>query len=285
MVLTDRDREIVRWVAEVGVATREHVQAMFFGPGGRSRCQHRLALLFQHRYLDRLPRRVPNAHDTYHLSRRSVNGLRLLRATAIGDRVQPARISRARLQHSLDLVSCRVHITCACEEAGFKLLAWLNTYEVVQTTAAAGIVPDAFFRLARPNRDGEDKKSAFFLEVERSDKSGRALMEKFRRYGEFYYGGAFEQNFGTRALRVLVLIGSDYGILPERRVEKLTVLAEQTNVTFLHFAPLAAFLGTPPKGVLTESIWRRPGVEGRVPLFSVPDLRVDPTRKVNSHGN
>ncbi len=275
MILTDRDRQIVRWVAEVGIATREHIQAVFFGSGGRSRCQHRLGLLFGNRYVDRLPRRYPNEPDTYYLSRRSVNGWRLLRAAGIVGHVHASRVSPTRLQHSLDLVSCRVQMTLACRQAGFNLLTWLHTRDLVHLTSTAGIVPDAFFRIARSNPDGEEKKSAFFLEVERSDKSERALTEKFRRYGEFYYGGGFERKFETRALRVLVLIGSDYGIVPERRVEKLARLAERTDVTFLHFAPLATFLRTRAADVLRDAIWKRPGTEGWVGLFTLDQLRAD----------
>jgi hypothetical protein len=274
MVLTERDREIVRWVAEVGIATRDHVQAVFFGKGGRSRCQHRLALLFGSRYLDRLAGRFPNQPDTYYLSTKSVNGRRLLRAMGI-DPVRSTSVSPARLQHSLDLVSSRVQITLACETTGLRLVTWLPTRDVFPLTSTAGIVPDAFFRIARPNPDGEERKSAFFLEVERSDKSERALMEKFRRYGEFYYGGGFERKFEARALRVLVLIGSDYGILPERRIEKLTLLAEKAGVTLLHFAPLTAFLRTPARHVLSAPIWRRPGAEPGLALFTTDQLTAD----------
>ncbi len=272
MVLTGRDREIVGWVAAVGIATREHVQAMFFGPGGRSRCQHRLMLLCQHRYLDRLPGRAPNDPDSYRVSQRSVNGLRLLRVTAAVDQVRPSRISSVRLQHSLDIVSCRVLIARASFEVGLDLRVWLSTSELAPLTSAAGILPDAYFQLCRVDRAGHEKKSAFFLEVERSDKSDRALKEKFRRYGEFYYGGGFEEKFGARALRVLVLLGSDYGIRPERRVEKLAALAERAGVTFLLFAPLAAFLATTPSDVPTAPMWRRPGEAGPVGLFANDQL-------------
>src|SRR2546427_3689084 len=72
---TARDMEIVCWVRTVGVATREQIQKMFFGPAARSRCQNRLTLLFHERYLDRYPDRTRNQPDVYFISRHSVNGV------------------------------------------------------------------------------------------------------------------------------------------------------------------------------------------------------------------
>jgi len=266
MVLTDRDQRTVMWINEVGVATREHVQETFFGPGGRSRCQQRLTLLFRQRYLDRLPGRTPNAPDIYCISRRSTKGIRLIRAA--GAAVDLARRpSGSRLQHTLQLLGCRVKLVRACADAGVTIVRWLRERDLLEMMGSSGILPDAYIQLSRVNSSGEEKKSAFFLEVERSDKADRALREKFRRYGKFYYWGDFKRKFGVGALRVLVLIGSDYGILPERRVEKMAALAEETRVTFLRFAPLAVFLEASTEEVLTDSIWRRPGETDLSPLF------------------
>jgi hypothetical protein len=267
IAITRRDDEIVHWVRSVGVATREQVQKVFFGPAARSRCQHRLTLLFRERYLDRYPDRTRNRPDVYFISRRSVNGVRLLRANGVTDPIPKKRVSSLRLQHTLDLVSCRAQVTRACRESGATLETWLSADELFKEMAPTGLLPDTFFRLCR-GAAGSEKRSSFFLEVERSDKTERTLSEKFRRYGDFFYHGAFERKFRARALRVLVLIGSDYGITPEHRVAKLAALAERERVTFLHFAALPAFLALPPSDVLLEPIWRRPSSQELVPLFS-----------------
>ncbi len=285
MILTARDREIVVWVSEVGIATREHVQAMFFPAGSRSRCQYRLTLLFRYRYLDRLPRRSPNAPNVYYLSRRSINGLRLIRASGIEVLDLSRRPGGSRLQHTLLLVSCRVKVVKACADAGMSLMRWLNERELLGTMGSSGILPDVYFQLGRVAPGGEVKRSGFFLEVERSDKTDRALREKFRRFGDFYYGGGFEERFGLKALRVLMLVGSDYGIRPERRVERMAQLAEGSGVTFLRFAALERFLSTPSHEALTSPIWRRPEEAEPVGLFSLKDLHEIPVRQVSSDGD
>jgi hypothetical protein len=265
-VPTERDREIVKWIAEVQVAKREHVQAVFFGPGGRARCQDRLKVLSENKYLDRLPRRAPTDPFVYYVSRRSLKGLRLLRVAA-PERARATQVNSLRLRHALDLVSCRVQMTVGCKASGMKLLSWHTSAELLPVTGVAGVLPDGFFKLSRRVAGGREVKSSFFLEVERSDKSDRALSEKLRRYGEYYYGGDFTRAFASRALRVLVLFGSDYGILPERRVAKLANLAERLGVTFIHATSLSAFLALSPPEVLSSPIWLRAGREGRVSLF------------------
>jgi hypothetical protein len=264
--LTERDREMVRWVSLVGMSTREQLQRLFFGPGSRSRCQHRLTLLYRNRYLDRMAGRLVNMPDVYCLSRRSYNGTRLLRADGSNEPVRLPHLSMANLHHTLDVVSSRVQITRACVDGPLALCRWLGEDDLQELMLRSGIRPDAYFQLARSTPEGE-KRSAFFLEVERSDKSERALRDKFRRYGLFYYGGRFEQLFGGRALRILVLVAASHGIRPERRIERLVWLAEQADVTVVRFAPLAVFLGTLPQDVLTAEIWRRPSQPGLSALF------------------
>jgi hypothetical protein len=263
---TARDRSIVLLTSAVGIVTREHIQRLLFGPGGRTRCQERLALLVRHRYLDTFPRRSVNAPLVYHLSRRCVNGNRLLRATGRGHEVRSKRVPLARLQHTLDIVGCRIQVLRACEETRFSLISWLDEEELAGLMARDGIVPDAYFQLSRRTPDGE-RRSSFFLEVERSGKSERALIEKMRNYGKLYYGGRFQELFRTAALRVLVLVGSDYGIRPDQQVGRFATLAGELGVTFLRFARLDWFVDAPSGRVLLDRHWRKPQDEELAPLF------------------
>lgn len=267
MWLTARDVEIVRWVYEARVTTREQVQRLFFTGGGRTRCQHRLALLLKHRYVDRLEGRPKSAPDVFFVSRHAVRGVRLLRMLGLEDPLDLQAVAPEGLQHRLDLMACKVQLLAASRATGLLLDGWREEQELASVMADAGIVPDAYVQVVRTTAEGE-KRSPFFLEVERSDKSERVLREKFQRYGVFYYGGEYERRFGVKALRVLVLMGSAYGILPERRCEKLAALAADTNVTFLRFAPLETFLALSPYDVLTGPIRRRPGDANLVPLIS-----------------
>jgi hypothetical protein len=267
MWLTARDVEVVRWVYEARVTTREQVQRLFFTGGGRTRCQHRLALLLDHRYVDRLEGRPKSAPDVFFISRHAVRGVRLLRTLGVDDPLNLQAVAPEGLQHRLDLMACKAQLTVATRATELLLDGWRDEQELVSVMGDAGIVPDAYVQVVRSTADGE-KRSPFFVEMERSDKSERVLREKFQRYGAFYYGGEYERRFGVKALRVLVLLGSAYGILPERRCEKLAALAAETNVTFLRFAPLETFFALPPAEALSAPIWRRPGKSDLVSLIS-----------------
>jgi len=200
MWLTSRDVEVVRWVYDARVTTREQIQRLFFTVGGRTRCQHRLSLLLKHRYLDRLESRPASTPDVYLVSRRSFRGVRLLRASGLDDPLNLQAIAPERLQHTLDIISCRVQFLLAGRVPGFAFAEWRQEEELRAVMGNFGIVPDAYVQLTRQS-DGGEKRLAFFIEVERSDKSERLLKEKFRRYGAFYYGGDYERLFGTKALR------------------------------------------------------------------------------------
>ncbi len=266
--LTERDRQVVRWVHLAGLATREQVQKLLFTPGGRSRCQHRLTMLHRRRFLDKLPRRAMNMPDVYFVSRKSVNGLRLLRAAGESDPLSLRSLPAAKLEHSLDIVSCRVQILKACGAMGLALTTWLDEDELAGPMGKWGVVPDAYFQISRPTEVGE-KRSGFFLEVERSGKRDRDVLEKFRRYHDYYYGGEFEREFGLKALRVLVLVGADYGLNAARRVLKFAELAARAEVPLMRFATLDGFLALQPHEALNAPIWRRPGSEDLVGLFEV----------------
>jgi len=279
MRLTGRDVEIVEWVAEVGVATRWQIQGLFFTRGGRSRCQHRLTGLVRNRFLDRMPGRPVSQPDVYRLSRKSVNGLRLLRARGIELRGGLRLVSPARLRHTLEVANCRVQLIRACAETGVRLAGWLEGDHLASVVGSgAGLIPDAFAQLSRIDAGGEERKSSFCIEVERSTKSDRLLREKFRRYGQFYYGGGFTERFQVRALRVLFLIASDYGIDPERRIAHLFNVAQEAGVTFLLFAPLDAFLALDPARALVSDIWKRPGHDRPVAIFGPESVEADSDR-------
>ncbi len=264
--LTPRDIEIVRWVHGAHIATREQVQKLFFTNGGRSRCQHRLTLLHRNRYLDTVQRSSPNHPNIYYLSRRSVNGLRLLRSIYTEETVKARAVSQIQIQHTLDIGSCHIALIKACNATGYSLRFWLGMDALAKHIQTAGFIPDAYFQICRSTEDGE-KMSGFFLEVERSGKSEQALEKKFRLYGELYYQGLYEAQFGTKALRILFLVGSDYGINPQRQIEKLIKICNKLNVTIFRFAPLKDFLALEPASTLFADIWRQPKEDRLSGLF------------------
>src|SRR5205807_2320783 len=102
-------------------------------------------------------------------------------------------------------------------------------------------------------------------------KPKRALEERFRRYAALYYNGDYERLFGTRALRLLFLVGSDYGLRPDRQVQLCCRLAEQAGLTIARFATLDELLAMRrPCDLLSAPIWKQPGQSELVSLRPRP---------------
>jgi hypothetical protein len=261
--LAERDERVVRLVHELGIATVEHVQLLEFGEKNRSRAQTRLSVLRQVGYLETLPGRTPNAPAVWVATRRAIEAFGLPRA---GEAGPVRRVKYGRLNHDLAVNDCRVQFMRACREPGLELLSWRDEETLRPTTIRHGVLPDALFQIER--NDGEHRpKSTFALECEVSEKGERALKQKYANFGAYYYGGRFEQDFGTKALRVLVLIRPSAGGSGERLVRRMTNLAKLVGVTFVRLAELEAFLKLPPAELFLRPIWSQPGVDGIVSLF------------------
>ena len=140
--MTVRDRQIVQWVSVSRLATRVQLQQMFFSAGARSRCQRRLTLLYRNRYLDKLPGRLVNEPDVYHVSGRCVRGLRLLRTLSPGDAVGPRLIRPGLVPHTLDVASCRVAIVRACQPSGHQLCLWAGEQHLASRVQPLGLLPE-----------------------------------------------------------------------------------------------------------------------------------------------
>ena len=265
LVLTERDYSIIRWIYEVRATTREQIQQMFFGPGGRSRCQHRLMLLVENRYVDRLPRRSASNPDVFYLSRRAYKGLRVLRASAQNE-VVPVRLSPLRVPHIVALAGCRAIMTTSSRDAGMNLDFWVDERYIAPLTEAYGLIPDGYFQIRRETPEGT-KRAAFFVEVERSGKSKPALEKKFKRYARFYYGGHYERLFGTKALRTLFLVGAEYGMHPSKQIETYSEICSRVGTAFFRFATLEDVLIRPKEQILTARFWKRPGRADPVALY------------------
>ncbi len=264
--LNARDKAIVQWVYSAHLATREQIQRLLFTSGGRSRCQDRLTQLFRHRYLDRLSNRLVNQPDVYMVSKKAVKGLRLLRSWSTHPPIKPFRVAPSRVSHLLEIADIRITFSKVPSAQGVHLLFWMNEEAVKAYTEPFGIVPDAYFQISRVTSEGE-KRSAFFVEVERSAKPGPALEQKFSRYREFYYQGHYEATFGTKALRVLYLIGSDYDINPQRKIATLRSICKKLGVTFIRFANLQDFSVQEPAELLSSRIWYQVQDDGLSGLF------------------
>jgi hypothetical protein len=263
---TERDAAVVAWIYDVGLATREQIQALFFGPRNLSRCKNRLTLLYRGKYIDRLPRRAVSSPDIYYVSRHCTNGLRLLRAGRPEAAITPLRWNPHTVAHTLAIASARIAVVQACRAAGYQLLDWQSEAQLTAQMTAEHLFPDGWFQIERATPAGP-KRASFFLEVERSGKSIADLEAKFRRYADFYYSGRFASAFGTRALRILFLVGASYGIRPERQIAKLAAICARVQLTIVRLAALDDFLAQDPNQLWFAPFWQRPGSEEVHALF------------------
>jgi hypothetical protein len=87
-----------------------------------------------------------------------------------------------------------------CEEHGLQVRWW-------QGRAVASIMPDAYFSITDPQKEGKNTHH-FFLEVERQ-KPRPSMIERAEAYYNFYDGDQCEEQFGFRTFRVVFVLDNE----------------------------------------------------------------------------
>lgn len=271
IVITPRDQQVVRLVYEIPLVTRGQLFELVFrervgSAAGQlaerntspTKAKDRLRAMVQYHFLDALPRRHVSESYRYYLSSRAVRGLQLLREMEPEQEITPYRPLPSKLPHLVALTAIRVALLLACRASGYQLEAWRSEYELLAPLSPFGFLPDAFCRIGR-TVDGVHQTAGFFIEAERSSKSTADLRAKIAKLGRFYYEHTdrYVAEFGTRSLRTLYLITSDYGLNPTRHVERLATLCGQERVGFIRMTTLPAFLSCDPAELFRAVIWRR----------------------------
>jgi hypothetical protein len=173
MLVTDRDRQIVRWGGVLGAAGAEDIMQRF--AMGRTVAYRRLRVLVQAGLLDRA--RVLHAHPTLYVATR--DGL----AFAGLPQVQPATVGPASVRHWT--LCARLAVVLEAAERGYRV--WgepqLRAAEHAAghpiASATLGTLPDGRPRLRRPDlvltpRSGDGLPVA--IEVELTVKAARRLQ-------------------------------------------------------------------------------------------------------------
>lgn len=271
LVLTERDRAIIRAVHEYRVLRQDQVQALFFG--SRSAAQRRLALLYHHGYLERqfllVQTGFMSSPSVYLLDRR---GEELLRAEVGLDDVHwkssHNQVSSDFLEHALAINDFRIAVTLASRRSEYELLEWRSESDLKQDydrvtlpttrggSRSVAVVPDSYFALATPHG-----KTHFFLELDRGTMTTKRFKTKIDAYLAYYRSGGYERRYGARSLRVLTVT------LGERRLESLKVVTEEAGGTvWFWFAVLPELT---PDTVLEGRVWQMAGKPGREPLITL----------------
>jgi hypothetical protein len=283
MQLTDRDVAILEAVQRYRVLHRGQIGDMFFAgvndEGGSAR--KRLGLLYQHGYLERIPRFITppiyNPGPAYRLAKRGAVVL------AQRQKVPTAQINywgkgedadshvtkvgHNYLEHALLLANIRRTLEQQAQAAGCRIERWVDYLELQKSWKTervwirpspqgprenVAVAPDGYFILITPQGRGH-----FFLEADRGTETlERVWKRKILAYTEYLVSGKFHHRYQVdrgAGFRVLTLAPSELRARNlKRAAEKL---APQAAQVFL-FAEIDRFR----IGALSDPIWLRGGV-------------------------
>lgn len=275
MVVTARDRDILRQVHAYRLLTREQIECLLFAPTNgqdhftkTSKARLRLKLLYQHGYLERLPLPVGGApwalQPVYRLARKgaellaSESGVNTKDFTYWGkgdDKDQRrTRVTPFFLQHTLQVNSFRIALTLAAQQFGFRIEKWLDDTslksqemkEYVSVVERGGsrmvaVIPDGYFVLHLGVR-----RAHFFLELDRATMSNQRWSTRVRAYRAYVRSGKYTERYQTPSLRILTVTTT-----PERLInlKKSTEKAggndlfwfttlDQVNMTSVLYSPI-----------------------------------------------
>lgn len=263
-VLQDRDREIIRLVADYRVISSAEIIALL--AGSRQGILRRLQCLFHAGYLDRpsQQRQLGNLKLIYSLGNL---GARLLNATGgfqlrARRREQNRRVGALHLEHALMVSRFRATLTTGTLTRGsVRLERWTPESElrdriVVRQNdrdVVIPVCPDAYFVL-RIEELAVSSKVHVFLEADRSTMSVERFITKLCGYWHYWRSGAATERYGIRNFLVLTLTRS------QQRAENLRRAAERVADRGLRMF-LFGSEGEFDSEHVTDRIWRVPGTQ------------------------
>jgi hypothetical protein len=262
--VTERDVEIIAFVARIGCATSDAVQDLLFGRW-RSRVTARLRGAFDHRYLNKLRGRAVNEPDVYYLSPSARRGWAIAeQALAPAGRKPVSLPHRQRLDETLMMARLFARLFRAARDTGLAVAEWRTERELRSLPSLKRVIPDGYLRVARGA--GRDAKGAsFLLELERSDKALAYWEEKLRHYVALYESGRYQSEFGTQSLRILIVL--DGRAAGRARLRGLADAASRQEATMVRLAFWSELRTSRPIDVLGGPLWLRPGYQAPASLF------------------
>ena len=264
--LTARDIQVVLAVHEYRVLRRDQIQRLHFP--SRNTANERLKRLYQHRFLAR--RWLPVEYGQgagqaiYLLDERGAD----LAAERLGVDRGALGWSQGRnqvhslfLQHQLMINDARIAFTLAAQRAGYRIERWIGQEALaaqpdhVSVMAPNGserrlaLIPDGYFIL-----NLGDRRSHFFLEVDRGTLPNRRWRQRVQGYLAYVASGAYSARYHTHSLRVLVVATG------ARRAENLKRATESVGGGRLFW--FTTLDQAQPEDVLGAPIWQIAGEAG-----------------------
>jgi len=243
MILTPRDREILRAVYRHRLLRSTHLIALL--DGSRQTTLRRLQLLFHHGYLDRPPMQLDwyvrgSEPLVYGLGNRGAEELAAegeLKPGALRSKTENRALSRLFLRHTLAVADVMVAFEVACRsQAGVQLVRpeevltgapeatrrlrlpfrWQVKVREGGTVHRLGVEPDRVFGLRFADRPEGRQVAYFFLEadrgtmpVTRKELRQTSFRRKLLAYQETWRQGLHRSHLGIPNFRVLTVTTSE----------------------------------------------------------------------------
>ncbi|MBX3083947.1 MAG: replication-relaxation family protein [Anaerolineae bacterium] len=270
MVLTDRDKDIIRAVNDHRALKQEHIQALFFN--SRSTAQFRLQRLYQNEFLDRQFLSVvsggPAASPAiYTLEKRGVKVLvEELGLDRREVRLPKGAFSWQFIEHLLKINDFRVAVALAARINGFTLEDWrdetvfranpdyVTLHDKRDKPVKKPVLPDGYFCLAAPRG-----KARFFLEIDRGTEELSKFTPQIKVYNQYTASGQYAERFAAKSLRVLIISSS-----PRRQatlMEATKAVGGDRKYWFTTFGQISA------ETVFTAPIWQQLESDSSAPLI------------------
>lgn len=227
LAMTERDLRICDEVRRFGGLTREQLQrlGLFQSP---SRAKERLKRLVDHGVLTTRPHAV---------HQRGVRFVYLPGPAIVPKGTRTPQLSPLFVAHQLGLVDIRIAFLRHTE-----VERWLSDRDLAPMSL--GFIPDGYVEY----RVGQATFAAF-IEYDRGTESLAHIEEKVKAYTAFGFSGKFEQRFGLKFFRLLLVADS------RGRLQNLGKAAARVTDRVVRLAPLESINTHGP----LARIWRRPG--------------------------
>lgn len=285
MVMTERDKKILHAVHEYRMLTREQVERLLFAPEGgqdhftkTSKARHRLKVLYQNKFLERVPLPVNTARwawqPVYRLARGGAEVVTADLGISVQDLVywgkgddkdrRATEVTPLFLTHALHINDVRIAVTLAAESSGYRIEKWLDDGQLKSQerkdyvrvsvggqSHTVAVIPDSYFVLHLG-----DRRAHFFLELDRATMSNSRWGERVRAYLAYIRSGKYSERYRTRSLRILTVTTTEQRLLNLKETTKkvgggdlfwFTTL-DQVSVASVLFRPIWRIANDEPEG-------------------------------------
>lgn len=266
--LQDRDREILRLVAEYRLVTSQEIQALI--TGSDQSILRRLNVLFHHAYLDRpqSQKQRGNAKFVYTLGRAGAQEIGwTAHQTDTRDWAERNRDLQLRyIEHGLMISRLHAALMSATRADGRVMVErWAQGKhlrdEVViphsDWKERIPVCPDAYFALHLLDHKEGDNRIHVFVEADRSTMTVPRFAVKMRGYWHYWRSGRQEKRFGFRNFLVLTVTVSTERATNLATAAHVVDAPKHRGLRMFLFGCEKSYSISEPSPVL-EAIWRTP---------------------------